>query len=184
MYITRWFNMEELLEKARQGDGKAFEKIVNSIKHELYIIAISRLSDSSVAEDVIQDTIISLYENIYKIREPDKIKKWCIVVLINKCKKIKRKNKIKEISYDEINCDRFLYSRDEYKELIDEVSFFQIIDELSEQDKLITTLFYSSNQTTKEISKILNINESTIRSRISRIRNEIRRKIGDENDKR
>ena len=65
MYITRWFNMEELLEKARQGDGKAFEKIVNSIKHELYIIAISRLSDSSLAEDVIQDTIISLYENIY-----------------------------------------------------------------------------------------------------------------------
>ena len=94
------------------------------------------------------------------------------------------KSYLKEISYDEINCDRFLYSRDEYKELIDEVSFFQIIDELSEQDKLITTLFYSSNQTTKEISKILNINESTIRSRISRIRNEIRRKIGDENDKR
>ncbi len=176
--------MEELLEKAREGDEKAFEKLVNSIKRELYIIAKSRLLDDSLAEDAVQDTIISLYENIYKIRNSNKIKEWCIVVLINRCKRMKRQNKIREISYDEIECDKFLYSKDEYKQLIDKVNFFQIIDGLSEQDKLIITLYYSSEQTTKEISRILNINEGTVRSKISRIRKEIKRKIGDENNER
>ena len=107
--------MEELFEKAKDGDENAFEKIVNRLKQELYVIAMSRLMNETLAEEAIQDTIISLYENIYKIRDSSKVKNWCIIVLINKCKKIRKSQKIREISYEEIECEKFLYSDDEFK---------------------------------------------------------------------
>lgn len=171
--------MEELFEKAKDGDENAFEKIVNRLKQELYVIAMSRLMNETLAEEAIQDTIISLYENIYKIRDSSKVKNWCVIVLINKCKKIRKSQKIREISYEEIECEKFLYSDDEFKKIIDKLSFFQLIEELNDKDKLIITLYYSSNLTTKEISSILNINESTIRSKISRIKKEIKGRLGD-----
>ena len=42
--------MEELFEKAKDGDENAFEKIVNRLKQELYVIAMSRLMNETLAE--------------------------------------------------------------------------------------------------------------------------------------
>ena len=49
-----------------------------------------------------------------------------------------------------------------------------LIKNLDYEEKIILTLYYCSNYTTKEISKILKKNENTIRSKMSRAKIKIK----------
>ena len=64
-------------------------------------------------------------------------------------------------------------------ELADEhkVDFEILLKELKSEDRTILALYYGDNYTTKEISSILNKNENTIRSRIKRAKEQIKRKV-------
>jgi RNA polymerase sigma-70 factor (ECF subfamily) len=51
----------ELLERAMQGDGVAFETLIRSHDKHLYRIARSVLPDDHEAEDVVQETYIRAF---------------------------------------------------------------------------------------------------------------------------
>ena len=82
---------------------------------------------------------------------------------------------MKLLSYEEIQVDNMDFKDDsDIKKLENELTFFDIINFLEIEDKTIITLYYLKEYTTKEISEMLNINESTLRSRISNIRSRIK----------
>ena len=64
---------------------------------------------------------------------------------------------------------------------VNNMNFFNIIDFLDVQEKTLITMYYLDEYTTKEISEILDINESTLRSKLSSIRNKIKIHLGKEN---
>ena len=59
---------------------------------------------------------------------------------------------------------------DEYIEIDSNVDLFSMIDFLSNEEKTIVILYFSKGYTSNEISQILNINDSTIRTKIRRIK--------------
>lgn len=66
--------MQELLEKLKNRDEEAFEKIVKLFRNQLLLIAKIRLNDDGLADDAVQETFISLYLNARKIKEYSKLK--------------------------------------------------------------------------------------------------------------
>ena len=83
--------MEEitnLVNKAKRNDYEAFCKLIEIIKNDLYLIAKTRLKNEEDIADVIQETIITCYNNIRFLRKETSFKSWTIKVLINKCNKI------------------------------------------------------------------------------------------------
>ena len=56
--------MEELVEKAKSNDEKAFDEIITLTKKEMYLIAKARLKNDEDIADVIQETILLCYKNI------------------------------------------------------------------------------------------------------------------------
>ena len=86
--------MEELILKAQKGDKEAFTEIILAFENDLYKIAKTRIINEADIEDAIQETMIETYKSIKKLKEPKKLKKWLIKILINKCNRIyKRKYK-------------------------------------------------------------------------------------------
>ena len=53
--------MEELVEKAKNGDKNSFTKLMLMVERELYYIAKSRLKDDDDVYDAIQETTIIAY---------------------------------------------------------------------------------------------------------------------------
>ena len=123
-------------------------------------------------EDAIQECSINMYLNIGKLRDETKFRPWMTKILINCCNKIYGVKK-SDISYDEIEENKILQNFND----LDDVSFYELISFLEIEDRTIITLYYLDEYTTKEISEILEINESTLRSRISNIRNKIKKSI-------
>ena len=56
--------MEELIQKAKNGDKEAFTTIMLSLEKDLYKIAKTRLKNDDDIYDAIQETCIIAYKNI------------------------------------------------------------------------------------------------------------------------
>lgn len=174
--------MEVLLEikKAQNGNKQAFCRVIENVERKLYIIARSRLTNTEDIKDAMQDAIMYAYINIKKLKEVEKFNAWIVKILINSCNKIYNQKKINIFSYSEFDENKFKYESD-LIDLENNMNFFNIIDFLDVQEKTLITMYYLDEYTTKEISEILDINESTLRSKLSSIRNKIKIHLGKEN---
>ncbi len=170
--------MEELWKKLKDGEEEAFEEIVKMFKKQLLLIAKLRLKDDALADDAVQETFINLFLNIKKIKEYSKLKSWITVVLINNCNNLIKKNKNIELFYE---LDFFHPNEkieEDFQNIDDQIDFLKFIEFLNMEERTIIAMYYSQNYTTKEISDILNIKESTIRSKMLRAKAKIKEKLG------
>ena len=87
--------MEELVEKAKNDDKRAFSELIMATEKELYLIAKSKLKSDDDIGDAIQETIYKSYKNIKKLRDNSVFKTWIIKILINKIINIKHAITIK-----------------------------------------------------------------------------------------
>lgn len=157
--------MKKLILKAKNGDRNAFTTLILNIEDELYKIARTRLNNEDDILDVIQDTIISAYKSIKKLRKPELFKKWIIKILINKCNDQYRKKQFIELNENivgEIEIDS------------SKIDFDCLMKILNYDERIAMTLFYLEGYTTKEIGKLLKTNENTIKTRIKRAKEKIK----------
>lgn len=168
--------MEELVNKAKKGDIDAYTNLILLIRNDLYKICKTRIFDDNDIEDIIQDTMIQTFKKIKFLKNSQKFKSWIIKILINNCNNYYRiKSRNKEIDFN--------YSY--YKELSqnnidivdDDINFYQLLSILEYEERIIIILYYSERFTLKEISKILKINENTIKTKIRRAKDKIKEDI-------
>lgn len=170
--------MEELVQKAKNGDTYAFTELILSIKNDLYRICKTRLNDDNDINDAIQETMINSYKNIKKLKENIYFKNWIIKILINECNKIHKikyrdKNIYERLINENIENNKFESNIQSANSNID---FELLINNLNYEERIIVTLFYNSNFSSKEISDILNININTVKSKLLRAKQKIKNK--------
>ncbi|MDE5866299.1 MAG: sigma-70 family RNA polymerase sigma factor [Lachnospiraceae bacterium] len=164
-----------LVKKAINGDSEAFLELIDIHQDTMLRIAHSYFTQNADIADAMQDTILDAYEHLSELREPKYFKTWLIRILINNCNHIYRSNK-KYISLEtmpEINQNT---SQDPDTPLH---KFHELLECVSEENRLCFQLYYGEELTTREISDILHIKESTIRSRMHRERAKLKDKLQD-----
>lgn len=162
----------KLVRQAKQGNKQAFEELILLYHKDLYKIAKVRLFIEEDINDVIQETIISAYQSINSLHNLSKFKSWLIKILINKCNEIyRRKQRENSVSFESIEADKYLYQN--YK-IESDLEFYNIIECLNLDERTILILYYVEGYKPKEISKILNINCNTVRSKLLRAKNKVK----------
>ena len=154
--------MDILIKKAIKGDSEAFISLID--KHELtmYKTAKAILNNEEDSGDAIQETILSAYKSISNLKNSKYFKTWLTRILINKCNDIVRANK-NIVFIDKYTKEEF------YEEDIDgRLEFDECFERLRSDYKLVLSLYYVDGFNTREISELLNENENTIKSRLSR----------------
>lgn len=142
-----------------------------SIQKDLYCIAKMKINNENDIEDIIQETMLSAYTNLKKLKNNSFFKTWIIRILINKCNKFYKKKNLKSLDdKQEIN----IISTKEID--LSTIEFENFISFLTEEERTILTLYYSLSYTTKEIAQILQKREGTICSKISRAKVKIKEK--------
>ena len=167
--------MEDLIKKAKSGDKLAFTELMLQMQYELYKIAKIRLKNDDDVFDVIQDTMLSAYKSLKKLKHNEYFKTWIIKILINECNKIHRQNK-KIIYLENYNQTDLVYN-DKY----DDFGVRQAIKKLDEDLKTMVILYYFEDFNIKEISEIQKLPEGTVKSRLSRARKKLESIFLDEN---
>ena len=168
--------MEDIIKRVQEGDEIAFKQLTQSIENDLYRVAKTRLSDDDDIKDAIQNTMIITYKNARKIKDINCFKTWMIHVLINECNKIYKKNKKNNEIFNKLIIDSgFENYEDSIQEINNKMSFDKLIEKLNYDEKIVLTLYYNSGLSYTQISKILKINVNTIKSRLTRSVNKLKR---------
>jgi RNA polymerase sigma-70 factor, ECF subfamily len=156
--------------KAKSGNKEDFLALINENRLSIYKVAKGILNNQYDIEDAIQNTVIKSYEKISTLKNDNLFRTWIIRILINECNEIIRKNK-RIISLDEG------IDHETYNDVYEDIDLTRAINLLCEELRIVTVLFYFEDMATKDIAVILEIPEGTVRSRLSRARQQLRKVI-------
>lgn len=155
-----------LIKRARARDADAFTELMTSQMQSMYKTARSVLNNEEDAADAISETILTCWEKLDQLKENRYFRTWMTRILINKCHDIQRKKEN-------------LFFTDKVPEVESEEKGFanleweQALESLNEHYRTVVLLYYAEGFKTSEIAEILQIPESTVRTRLARAREKL-----------
>lgn len=150
--------------------------LILEYQETLYRIAKSRLACEDDICDVVQNTLISAYKSLNTLKNEKYFKTWLIKILINKCNNFYSELKKDNISFDILEEHTLLNKED----FTNNFSIEYLINSLSKDEQTILNLYYVEGYSEREISRILDLNYATIRTKIRRAKEKIALKLADE----
>jgi len=75
----------ELVDRARRGDEEAFADMVHQVSDTLFGVARRILRDPVLAEDVLQNALMTIWRKLPHLREPDRFEAWAFRILVRAC---------------------------------------------------------------------------------------------------
>lgn len=76
---------QALVERARQGDGEAFDALARIVGDRCMAIACRILRDADLAEDAVQAALIIAWRELRTLRDPDRFEPWIHRIVTNQC---------------------------------------------------------------------------------------------------
>lgn len=142
-------------------DKAYFVELIQENKVSLYRLSKNIIRNEADIQDAISETIIKAYMNIHKLKSIDSFKPWVMKILVNECYSIINKRKKLELT------DDFAAFEGSYEDK-NEDNLISYINQLEDEFKSVVILFYYDDISIRDISRVLNISEGTVKSRLSR----------------
>lgn len=158
----------------RNAKQELFRRVFEDYKKLVYTVAFSFMRNRQDSNDVMQDVFFKFYEKMDSISE-DGYRPWLISVTANTCK-----------NYLRSSWHSRIFSLEEAGDIPvnenfgQETDLFTALMRLPEKERVLIHLFYYEGCSAKEISDILKINESTVRVRIMRGREKLKKYLEEE----
>ena len=161
----------------------SFRNDVLPLKNELYRLALRITLNHAEAEDVVQETMIKVWNRRDRWDELESIEAFCLTICRNialdKIRKAENQNQSLMEDYDAP--DRSYTSNPEEQAMQqDRISLIRrLIDTLPEKQRSCMQLRDIEGKSYKEIAKILNVSEEHVKINIFRARQTIKKKYID-----
>ncbi len=177
-----------LAKLARNGDLRAFAELVDLYKDKIYQLAYRMLGNPHEAEDVVQETFLRVYTHLERYDETQKFSTWIYRIGTNLCiDRLRRRRASYSLDAEITDGDGLdgydlLPSKEQTPEahlILSETQerVRRAIDTLPEKYKSIVILRYLHDLSLQEISDILRMPVTTIKTRVHRGREYLRKKL-------
>jgi RNA polymerase sigma-70 factor (ECF subfamily) len=173
----------EIIEECRKGNLRNFRELVGKTSPFAFSVAFRMLGDEDLAEDVVQDTMVTVWQKIGKINSPDGFKKWLYKIVVNKCYDVlRKKKKAQEYQMDESawavisnHLSEESSSEMENKETAAVINL--LTNNLSPKQKAVFVLCDLEEMTLEEISGITGMNKANVKANLYYARKRINEMI-------
>jgi len=75
----------QLIEECRNGNLQNFIKLIGISSPFAFSVAFRMLGDEDLAKDVVQESMITIWEKLKKIKSTESYKTWLYRIVVNKC---------------------------------------------------------------------------------------------------
>ena len=161
---------------------KELEQIYNEAYKAVYWTAMALLKNEADAEDIVQDTFVSLIESYDSIEDKSKVVAWLKKTAANKCLNRLTRTKTDNVEdgfFDSVEAvpedflpDSIVESEDTRKIIMDIIN-----NVLSEDVRRTLILFYFDEMSTKEIAESLGIPQGTVLWRLNFAKKKIKKEV-------
>jgi RNA polymerase sigma-70 factor (ECF subfamily) len=183
----------ELVIKCLQDDAKAFEELVTRYQDKVYALSFRYMGNKDDAYDMAQESFLKAYRSLRSFKSDSSFGTWIYRITTNVCLDELRHRKrrlvplsldeplavrdgdevVKEVADPSPNVD-ILYEQEEFSHYIQ-----GILSQIKAEHRAALILRDMMQFTYDEIAQILNCSVGTVKSRLSRARNALRKKLSD-----
>ncbi|WP_175990060.1 sigma-70 family RNA polymerase sigma factor [Bacillus sp. Marseille-Q1617] len=155
------------------------ESLIDEYEISITKLAYFYVQDWPAAQDICQDVFIKVYDALDQFNHQSSYKTWIYRIAINKCKDYKksayfRKSTVVDKFHRFFNKEIAATPEQVLLQTEEQTSLSAQIFTLPVKYREIILLYYYEELTTREISELLNINSSTVRTRLERGRQKLK----------
>ena len=153
-----------LILRCQIGDRYALAELIRRHERPLRYFIVRLLGDSAIAEDVFQDTWLSVIRKIGSLREIDAFTTWLYRIARNRVYQELRKRKLLLPLDEDLevpgNTENDAFSAE------DAAKIHRCLEKLQPEHKEVLMLRFLEQMSYEQISKVISCNLGTVRSRI------------------
>ena len=165
---------EYLLDLALQGDTDCFGELIERWQQKIYRFICRYMGNVVEAQDLTQDTFTKAYQNLDRLSDPSRFSPWLYKIALNECRmRMRRQVRAKPVSWHDYQAsnraDLHLDAATPEKELVSKERVEQLreaFDMLPEEQRAVIVMKEYQGLKFQEISQILEIPLSTVKSRM------------------
>ncbi len=180
----------QTLQRAKEGDKKAFEEIYQLYHRRIYNAVYGMLSDPDDAQDVTQDVFMRLHDALPTLRADEAFSTYLYRIALNLCRdRARRKKRVRFQSMDTPRADsegdvepmdfpdqgklpEETLANDELQTRVR-----QAVQTLSTDHKAVIVMHHFQGMEVNDIANILKVPTGTVKSRLARGRDQLHRKL-------
>ncbi len=182
---------QQLVKRTLQGDTYAFDELVKTYQNKVYMLAYRYMGNEDDANDMAQEAFIKAYRSLRSFKGDASFGTWIYRITTNVCldELRRRKRKIVPISLDEplatldgTEIEREISDQSLAADVVYEKKEFSrniqlLLDEMKYEHKTVIVLRDIMELSYEEIAVVLDCSIGTVKSRISRARNILQKKL-------
>ena len=174
----------ELIQRTLDGDQSAFTALVKKYQKGVHALAWQKIGDFHVAQEITQDAFLRAYQKLGTLKNHNLFSGWLYVIASRLCCEWLRKKRLPMQSLETVDnteVDQVAYTRyvEEQREADAEETRRELVrnllKKLPESERTVMTLHYLGEMTCESISEFLGVSQNTIKSRLSRARNRLKK---------
>lgn len=172
---------QTLIARARSGDARAFQGLVEIYEQQVFRAAFLVLHDADEARDVAQETFMRGYKAMSRFKDEQPFRPWILKIAVNQAlttlRQIQRrrerrvKTSVAEVDY---TIDEALIDRERAASLI------AALNQMKENERIVIYLKYFMDLSEKELSHYLGCAQGTVKSRLHRALAKLRKVVVDD----
>lgn len=178
---------KQFIKKLKQCDKKAFGELYNEYAGLIKAIAFRYVKDWDNAEDILQETFVTIYRKIHQFAGKGSFEGWIKRIAVNNC--LRFINEKQKRYFDDIDSFQIAENKDveqvnvgDAKSLVSNTDFSQkeildVVSELPDGFRIVFSMYVLEEYKHKEIAELLGISESTSKTQLLRARKLIQKKL-------
>ena len=173
----------QLIEECRRGNFNNFRKLIELTSPFAYSVAFRILGNEDQAKDVVQETMITIWQKLKSIKSAEVYKTWIYRIVVNKCYDHMRKRKrnpefVTDEQTWELISNRISVEPSVTLENSETAKIIGILTKkLSPRQKTVFVLSDLEGMSNDEISEITGISKSAVKANLYHARKSISEKV-------
>ncbi len=171
-----------ILERFKNGDTSAFQEIVLAYQDTIYGLCFRMLGDHHNAQDAAQDTFLKAYQNLKSFKPDASLYTWIYRIAVNTCIDYKRRSVSESLFRHLPNNENSVEqepSDSPSPEMLSEsgqmaAALQQALGKLSKKLRAVIVMKEVEGLSYEDIAGVMDISIGTVKSRISRAREELK----------
>lgn len=159
---------DKLVRGAQSGNKEAFIALMDAHKLSMSRTALAILHNEEDAADAVAETVMEAFGHLHALKQPRYFKTWLTRILIYNCYDILRQRR-RYIPLDQAPEPTGGGPDDQALDVRESLAA------LAENDRLVLGLYYMDGLKVREIAKLLGAKENTVKTRLRRSRERLRK---------
>ena len=165
----------ELVVRAQNGDRGAFTALATTIYGRLHRIAYTILRDPHLAEDATQQTMLKVWTQLPRLRDPGRFDGWVHRTLVNTC--MREGGKASKLVPDLNLRTEAPVALDDIGAVLDREQLDRGFERLSVEHRTVLVLVYYADLPQEVVAEALGVPVGTVKSRLHRATSRLRAEL-------